>query len=69
MSNDTSSETVRLVHELEEAELYQQSLRGRIVAIRDALAAGHTGEAMSLCNQVLNDIDDQTDVVAHSPSR
>ena len=71
MSNEVSSavtEVARLSRELEEAELYEQKLRGRIVAIRDALAAGHTARGLSLCNQALNEIDNATDVVAPSPT-
>jgi hypothetical protein len=67
-SNETASlaEIARLSRELEEAELYEQKLRERIVAIRDELAAGHTARALSLCNEALNDIDSATDVVAPS---
>lgn len=57
------SETARLLHELEEAELYEQRLRALIVAVRDELAAGHTARALSMCNEALNDIDSATDVV------
>ena len=69
-SNDTASlaEITRLSHELEEAELYEQKLRERIIAIRDALAAGHPARALSLCNEALNEIDSATDVVASSPA-
>ena len=71
MSNDMPSaplaEVERLSRELEEAELYEQKLRERIVAIRDELAAGHAARALSLCNQTLNEIDCATDVVAPSP--
>lgn len=70
-SNDVPSapltEVARLSRELEEAELYEQKLRERIVAIRDELAAGHAARALSLCNQALNEIDNATDVVAPSP--
>jgi hypothetical protein len=70
VSNDmpaaAPAEIARLSRELEEAELYEQKLRERIVAIRDALAAGHTARALSLCNQALNEIDSATDVVAPS---
>ena len=70
MSNDHSSaqiaEIERLSRELEEAELYEQKLRARIVAIRDELAAGHPARALSLCNETLNEIDNATDVVAAS---
>ena len=71
MANDVPSdqrtEAVRLSRELEEAELYEQKLRERIVAIRDELAAGHAARALSLCNQALNEIDNATDVVASTP--
>jgi hypothetical protein len=60
------AEIARLSRELEEAELYEQKLRERIVAIRDELAAGRTARALSLCNQALNEIDNATDVVAAS---
>ena len=69
MSNEVpsaSAEIARLSRELEEAELYEQKLRERIVAIRDELAAGHAARALSLCNQALNEIDSATDVVAAS---
>ena len=67
-SNDPASlaEIARLSRELEEAELYEQKLRERIVAIRDELAAGHAARALSLCNEALNEIDSATDVVAAS---
>ena len=72
VSNEVPSaplaEVARLSRELEEAELYEQKLRERIVAIRDELAAGHTARALSLCNQALNEIDNATDVVAPSPA-
>ena len=58
-----TEETARLLHELEEAELYEQKLRGLIVAVRDALAAGQTARALSMCNQALNEIDNATDVI------
>jgi hypothetical protein len=70
MANDHSSaqiaEIERLSRELEEAELYEQKLRERIVAIRDQLAADHPARALSLCNETLNEIDSATDVVAAS---
>jgi hypothetical protein len=70
MSNDMPSaplaEVERLSRELEEAELYEQKLRERIVAIRDELAAGHAARALSLCNETLNEIDNATDVVTAS---
>jgi hypothetical protein len=67
-TSDTASlaEIARLSRELEEAEIYEQKLRERIVAIRDELAAGRAARALSLCNQTLNEIDDATDVVAPS---
>ena len=64
---DDDDRIARLAHELDEAELFGQALRARIVAIRDVLAAGHVAQALSLCNQALNEIDNQADVVA--PSR
>ncbi|HLX26864.1 MAG TPA: hypothetical protein VKV24_00035 [Casimicrobiaceae bacterium] len=57
----------RLTRELEEAELFAQSLRAYIVAIRDEVVGGHAGRALSMCNQALTEIDSATDVVA--PSR
>ena len=70
MSNDASTEPLaeiaRLTRELQEAELYEQQLRGWIVAIRDELAAGHAARALSICNQALNEIDNATDVVSSS---
>lgn len=57
----------RLVREIEEAELFAQRLRTYIVAIRDEVAKGHTGRALSMCNQALTEIDGATDVVAPSP--
>jgi hypothetical protein len=58
------TDIARLTRELEEAELYEQKLRERILAIRDQLAAGHVAQALSMCNQALNEIDHATDVVA-----
>jgi len=57
----------RLIAELEAAEAYEQKLRQLIVDVRDQLAAGHAGVALSLLNQALNFIDNETDVVAPSP--
>jgi hypothetical protein len=57
----------RLIRELEEAELFAQRLRTYIVAIRDEVAGGHAGRALSMCNQALTEIDSATDVVAPSP--
>ena len=64
-----AEEVARLMREIEQAELYELRLRERIVAIRDELAAGHTGRALSLCNQTLSEIDNATDVVAPSPDK
>ena len=57
----------RLTRELEEAELFAQRLRAYIVGIRDEVAAGNAGRALSMCNQALTEIDSATDVVAPSP--
>jgi hypothetical protein len=57
----------RLTRELEEAELFAQRLRTYIVRIRDEVAGGHAGRALSMCNQALTEIDSATDVVAPSP--
>ena len=57
----------RLVRELEEAELFEQRLCAYIVRIRDEIAAGQPGRALSTCNQALTEIDSATDVVAPSP--
>ena len=57
----------RIVRELEEAELFAQRLRAYIVAIRDEVAGGHAGRALSMCNQALTEIDSATDVVSPSP--
>ena len=58
----------RLARELVQAELYELRLGERIVAIRDELAAGRVARALSLCNQTLSEIDNETDVVAPSPA-
>jgi hypothetical protein len=60
-------ESARLLRELEESAIYEQRLRALIVAVRDALAGGEVGRALSLCNQALNEIDSATDVAAPSP--
>jgi hypothetical protein len=62
-----ASEMMRLLAELEAAEIYEQRLRSIIEAVRDQLAAGNTARALSMCNQALNEIDSATDVVAPSP--
>ena len=64
-----ADELARLSRELEEAELYEVHLHKRIVAIRDELAAGRVSQALSLCNETLNEIDNATDVVAPSPPK
>ncbi len=60
-------DVARLVSELEAAEAYERKLRQLIVDVREHLAAGHTGVALSMLNQALTFIDDQADVVAPSP--
>jgi hypothetical protein len=62
-----ADELQRLGREVDEAELYELHLRERIVAIRDALAAGQASRALSICNETLNEFDNATDVVAASP--
>jgi hypothetical protein len=59
----SAAEIARLIAELEEAELYEQKLRGIIVAVREALTAGHVAQALSMLNEALNEIDSATDVV------
>ncbi|MDQ6917505.1 MAG: hypothetical protein M3023_06785 [Pseudomonadota bacterium] len=63
----SSSEVARLVKELESAEAYEQRLRQIIIEVRDQLAAGNTASALSMLNQALSYIDDQTDVVTPTP--
>ena len=58
-----AAEVARLVRELEESEAYAVSLRQLFVDIRDQLAAGNNGQALSLLNEALRNIDAQTDVV------
>jgi hypothetical protein len=62
---DDHAENDRLVAELEQAEAYEQRLRQVISDVRDQLAAGHHGAALSMLNAALSDIDCATDVVAH----
>jgi hypothetical protein len=57
-------EIARLVAELESAEAYEQRLRQIIVDVRDTLARGDRSRALSMLNEALREIDDQTDVVA-----
>ena len=56
-----------LTRELEEAELFTQKLHAFIAAIREEVAAGRVGRALSMCNQALTEIDSATDVVSPSP--
>ena len=64
---DDKAQIERLIRELEEAELFEQKLCAYIVRIRDEIAAGRPGRALSTCNQALTEIDSATDVVAPSP--
>jgi hypothetical protein len=66
-TEDNTAQIERLARELDEAELFVQKLCAYIVAIRDELADGHVGRALSMCNQALTEIDSATDVVAPSP--
>ena len=66
-TEDNNAQIEHLTRELEEAELFVQKLTAYILAIREELAAGHTGRALSMCSQVLTEIDSATDVVAPSP--
>ena len=62
--NEAEAELARLVRELESAEAYEQRLRQLILDVRDTLARGDTSRALSMLNDALRVIDDQTDVVA-----
>ena len=62
---DNDREVARLAAELEQAELYEQRLRGVIAAVREELTRGNVERALSMLNEALNEIDDATDVVAH----
>jgi hypothetical protein len=66
-TEDDEREIARLTRELEEAELFALRLRTYIAGIRDEVADGHAGRALSLCNQALTEIDNAADVVAPSP--
>jgi len=57
------AEIARLVHELESAEAYEQRLRQIVLDVHDTLARGDTARALSMLNDALRVIDDQTDVV------
>jgi hypothetical protein len=61
---EAEAEVERLVAELESAEAYEQRLRQLVVDVHDALARGHTSRALSMLNEALRIIDDQTDVVS-----
>lgn len=63
------AEAQRLLRELEEAETYTMTLRQVIVDVRDHLAAGNVGDALSMLNEALRNFDAQTDVVVphHQP--
>jgi len=63
-TQDAEAEIARLVAELESAEAYEQRLRQLIVDVRDALARGNAARALSMLNDALRIIDDQTDVVS-----
>ena len=63
----STADYTRLVAELEQAELYEQRLRGLIVAVRDQLANGNAERALSMLNAALNEIDSATDVVTRCP--
>jgi len=66
MTQDDAAEreVARLVAELESAEAYEQRLRQIIVDVRDTLARGDRARALSMLNEALREIDDQTDVIA-----
>ena len=66
---DFEAEIDRLARELESAEAYEMRLRQTIVDVRDTLARGETARALSMLNEALRTIDDQTDVVAPHDSR
>ena len=61
---DPEAEIDRLARELESAEAYEMRLRQLIVDVRDMLADGQPARALSMLNDALRTIDDQTDVVA-----
>lgn len=65
---DDSVQFEQLAREINEAELFVQRLHAYFVAIRDELAAGHSGRALSMCNEALTEIDSATDVVVPSRS-
>jgi hypothetical protein len=61
---DGEAQIARLVAELESAQAYEQRLRQIVIDVRDTLAQGSTARALSMLNEALREIDDQTDVVA-----
>jgi hypothetical protein len=63
------AEIARLVAELESAEAYEQRLRQIVIDVHDTLARGDTARALSMLNDALRLIDDQTDVVAPHDAR
>jgi len=48
-ADDSRLRAERLSRELEEAELFAQRLRAYIATIREEVAAGRTGRALSMC--------------------
>jgi hypothetical protein len=66
-ARNEQAQVERLARELEESELFAQRLRTYILGIRDEVASGHVGRALSLCHQALTEMDSATDVVAPSP--
>ena len=67
--SQAQAEIARLVAELESAEAYEQRLRQIVIDVRDTLARGDTARALSMLNEALRMIDDQTDVVAPHDTR
>ena len=61
---EAEAEIARLVSELESAQAYEQRLRQIVLDVHDTLARGDTARALSMLNDALRVIDDQTDVVA-----
>ena len=61
--SESDLEIARLVAEIESAEAYEQRLRQVIIEVRDTLARGNASRALSMLNDALRMIDDQTDVV------
>jgi hypothetical protein len=65
--SSADSDVDQLATELERAEAYEQRLRQLIIDVRNLLAAGQVERALSMLNEALNYIDDQTDVVTPHP--